>query len=47
MSLWVLKSNGEVFPRRSHRSLKFDEKHSEVEKQKRTVFDRLVEQIHG
>ena len=47
MSLWILKANGEVVPRRSHRPLKVDEQHSEVEKKKRTVFNQVIERRHG
>ena len=47
MALWILKANGNVVPRRSHRPLKVDEVHSEVEQQKRTVFVQLIERRWG
>jgi hypothetical protein len=47
MAQWILKSNGEVVPRRSHRPLKTEEIHSETEKVKRTIFNDLIEKRHG
>lgn len=47
MSQWILKSNGQVVPRRSHRPLQIDELHSEVEQKKRELFDQLIERRWG
>ena len=47
MAQWVLKSNGNVVPRRSHRPLKTEEIHSPVEKEKRKIFNRLIEERWG
>jgi hypothetical protein len=42
MAQWILKANGNVVPRRSHRPLKTEEVHSEQERMKRNVFDALI-----
>jgi hypothetical protein len=47
MAQWILKSNGEVVPQRSHRPLKTEEIHSETEKAKRTICNDLIEKRHG
>ena len=47
MAQWVLKSNGEVVPRRTHRPLNSEEIHSETEKMKRSIFCDLIEKRHG
>jgi hypothetical protein len=47
MAQWILKANGRVVPRRSHRPLTIDEEHSEHERQKRQLFDRLIERRWG
>jgi hypothetical protein len=47
MAQWILKSNGEVVPRRSHRPLKTEEIHSETENEKRSIFNDLIEKRHG
>ena len=47
MSQWILKANGKVVPRRTHRPLNVAERHSEVEKKKRSIFDRLIEEKWG
>ena len=47
MSQWVLKSNGQVVPRRTLRTLKPEELRSETEIKKRNLFDKLVEKRHG
>ncbi len=47
MSQWILKGNGRVVPRRSVRPLRKEEILSEVEKQKRAVFDALIERRWG
>jgi hypothetical protein len=47
MCQWVLKGNVKVVPRRSVRPLNPSEIHSEVEIQKRKVFDELIERRHG
>ena len=43
MALYILKANGNVVPRRSHRPLTTAEKHSATEEAKRTVFDKLIQ----
>ena len=43
MAQWILKANGRVVPRRSHRLLKVDEIHSPVEIKKREAFDELIQ----
>ena len=47
MCQMVLKANGRVVPKRSIRPLTVAEQHSETEKQKQDVFDRLIEARHG
>ena len=47
LSQWVLKSNGNVVPRRTVRALQLDEIHSDTEKRKRDVFDALIERRWG
>ena len=47
MAMWILKANGEVVPRRSHRPLKIDELYSEEEDKKQALFDKLVEKKFG
>lgn len=47
MAQWILKANGNVVPRRTHRPLKIEEIHSEVEKKKRATFDALIERRWG
>ena len=47
MAQWILKSNGQVVPRRSLRPLKVEETHSEREKEMRRIFDRLIERRWG
>ena len=47
MAQWVLKANGNVVPRRSHRPLNVAEWHSPEEKKKRDVFDALIERRWG
>ena len=42
MCQWVLKANGKVVPRRTVRPLKPDEQHSNVELEKRTIFDKCI-----
>ena len=43
----VLKANGATVPKRTVRPLTTAEIHSETEKQKRAVFDKLIEARHG
>ena len=47
LSQWVLKSNGNVVPRRTVRALQLAEIHSDTEKRKRDVFDALIERRWG
>jgi hypothetical protein len=47
MAQWILKSNGQVIPRRSLRPLKVEETHSDREKDMRRIFDRLIERRWG
>ena len=47
MAQWILKSNGNVVPRRTLRSLQTDEIHSLNEQKKRDVFDALIEKRWG
>lgn len=47
MAQWILKANGNVVPRRSHRPLNTAEIHSEIEIRKRKIFDVLIEGRHG
>lgn len=47
MCQWVLKSNGNVVPRRSLRPLKPEELRSETENDKRKLFDALIAKRHG
>ena len=47
MTQWVLKANGRVIPRRSCRPLSTAELHSEIEKRKRSCFDKLIERKWG
>lgn len=47
MAQWILKANGNVVPRRSHRPLKTEEIYSETERAKRDVFDQCIERRWG
>ena len=47
MAQWILKSNGRVVPRRSHRPLTTEEVNSPTEKRKRDLFDTLIERRWG
>ncbi len=47
MAQWILKANGNVVPRRSHRPMKTEEVHSEQEQRKRKLFDDLIEKRWG
>ena len=47
MAQWILKANGKVVPRRTHRPLSVSEIHSETEKKKRETFDALIERRLG
>jgi hypothetical protein len=47
MAQWILKSNGEVVPRQSHRPLNTEETHSESEKSKCMIFKNLIERRLG
>ena len=47
MAQWILKSNGNVVPRRTLRPLKAEELYSPVEMKKRDVFDALIERRWG
>ena len=47
MAQWILKSNGNVVPRRTLRPLKTEELHNSVEQKKREVFDALIERRWG
>jgi hypothetical protein len=47
MAQWILKANGNVVPRQSHRPMKTEEVHSEQEQMKRKVFDALIERRWG
>jgi hypothetical protein len=47
MAQWILKANGKVVPRRSHRPMKIEEVHSEQEQRKRQLFDDLIEKSWG
>jgi len=47
MAQWILKANGEVVPRRTHRPLHVAELHSPEEIKKRDLFDKLVEKRWG
>jgi len=47
MSQWILKSNGRVVPRRTHRPLTVPELHSGHEQEKRTLFDAMIERKYG
>ena len=47
MCQWILKANGRVVPRRSHRPLTIAERHSPVEVKKRKVFNTLIERRWG
>ena len=47
LSQWVLKSNGNVVPCRTVRVLQLAEVHSDTEKQKRDLFDALIERRWG
>ena len=40
---WVLKANGNVVPRKSHRPLRPDDIHKKKEQKKRETFDALIE----
>lgn len=43
MPQWILKVNGNVVPRRTHRRLQTSEIHSPTEQAKRTIFNQLIE----
>jgi hypothetical protein len=47
MAQWILKANGNVVPRRSHRPLQTSELHSPSEENKRRIFDELIERRWG
>ena len=47
MCHWILKSNGKVVPRRTHRPLTTAERHSNTEQRKRRLFDDLIEERWG
>jgi transposase InsO family protein len=47
MAQWILKSNGNVIPRRTLRPLHIDETHSPDEQKKREIFDALIERRWG
>ena len=47
MAQWVLKANGNVVPRRTHRPLRVAELHSPSEEKKRQVFDALIARRWG
>jgi hypothetical protein len=47
MAQWILKGNGNVVPRRSSRPLKPEEVHNEQEREKRKIFDALIERRWG
>ena len=47
LAQWVLKSNGNVVPRRTVRPLQLAELYSDTEKQKRVIFDALIERRWG
>ena len=47
MAQWILKDNGEVVPRRIHRSLQVAERHSPVELKKREIFNDLIKRRWG
>lgn len=47
MAQWILKANGNVVPRRSHRPLQTSELHSPSEEKKRRIFDALIERRWG
>ena len=47
MCHWILKANGRVVPRRTHRPLRVDEIHNPVEQKRREVFDALIEKRWG
>ena len=47
LSQWVLKSNGNVVPRRTVRALQLAEVHSNTEKRKWDIFDALIERRWG
>ena len=47
MAQWMLKSNGQVVPRQTIRSLQVAEIHSKTKKAKRKMFDALVKGRHS
>jgi hypothetical protein len=47
MAQWILKANGNVIPRRSHRPLQTSELYSPSEEKKRRIFDALIERRWG
>ena len=47
MAQWILKSNGNVVPRRSLRPLHIWETASESEQKKRETFEDLIKARHG
>jgi len=47
MCQWVLKANGNVVPRRSVQPLTVAELNCPIEKQRREIFDQLIEQKWG
>ena len=47
LSQWVLKSNGNVVPRRTVRVLQLSEVHSDTDKRKQDIFDALIERRWG
>jgi len=47
MTYWVLKSNGEVVPRRTVRKPNEEELYSETENRKRQLFDAVIREKLG
>ena len=47
MAHWILKANGEVVPRKTHRPLQVSERHSPVEIKKREIFYNLIRRRWG
>ena len=47
MAQWILKANGEVVPRRTHRPLQVAERHSPVELKKREIFNEMIKRRWG
>ena len=47
MSQWILKSNGKVVPWHTVRPLQIEEINSDTEREKRRLFDQLIERRWG